>query len=197
MTTSFVLALPAQELEQLRTAAATSPQFAYLLAKLPGFQAALDHPIPNLLLELAHEARDAAYRVQDNTQYPEDWVDLINNCETIRDATKACCLAQQKAVADHTPPASTGCPACGGHRRVFSQSAGDAHWLSIPHLEFQADYTYTPANMGIPKDGGDGPSLSVCLDCGRVQNGVYPVSDEHLVDRIAQYRRMCGDATID
>jgi hypothetical protein len=100
-------------------------------------------------------------------------------------------VALQAARAQANTPSATGsraCPCCGGKRFVHAYSkACNANWFSIPHLDFSTDYTYMPSNLGIPGDG-DGPSLTVCLDCGRVQDTQYPLSDDELRRRIKRYQ---------
>jgi hypothetical protein len=95
-------------------------------------------------------------------------------------------------VAGGTPPDTptrNTCPCCGGARFVRIQSkACNLNWLDIPHLGFEAERCYMPSGTGIP-GSGDGPSLAVCLDCGRVQGGEYPLGDKELGRRIKLYKK--------
>jgi hypothetical protein len=72
MAKSHLIALPAQELAALLRAA-NAPQYAALFAQLPAFRAALQSPIDDLLLKLAHATRETIGYVASNTNYPEDW----------------------------------------------------------------------------------------------------------------------------
>lgn len=187
MAQSHLLVLPAQELAVLQSAAERSPCFAHLLKQLPGFQVA--HPLPDTLVEVAGGAREAAYAVRANTNYPEDWDDLLAQAAAQLTARGQVREAQEAALSAYVPLADNpdACPCCGGSRFARSQSTGNGHWFELPHLGFKADRTYTPSKMGIPT-GGDGPYIKVCLDCGRVINGEYPLSDDVLQARIEAYR---------
>lgn len=182
------LILPAQELAELQSAAEQSPAFAHLLKRLPGFQFALANPLPDSVAFVARGAQLAADKVQENTNYPHDWDDLITAAEQLEDACQRACEQQAAAQASDTPPdaAPDACPCCGGVRFARSQSVGNMHWFELRHLGFSADNTYTPSQMGIPTGGG--PYVKVCLDCGRVVNGVYPLPAEVLQERIRAYR---------
>jgi hypothetical protein len=72
MAKSHLIALPAQELAVLLRVA-NAPQYAALFAQLPALRAALQSPIDDLLLKLAHVTREAIGYVASNTNYPEDW----------------------------------------------------------------------------------------------------------------------------
>ncbi len=187
MAQSHLFALPAQELAVLLEAA-SKPQFAALFAQLPSFRAALDAPIDDLLLKLAHATRQAIGEVARNTNHPEDWADDRKLAGRLITQKLAQYEAQQTAKTQPVPePDSTGCACCSGKRfaRVFSKAC-NSNWFSIPHLGFKVDNTYMTSELGIPGDG-DGPSLSVCLECGRVQDECYPLSDDELRRRIANY----------
>lgn len=187
MSTSHILVLPAQELAALQAAAQT-PQFAHLLNQLPAFKVALDNPLPDALHWVADGAVAAAQKAKENTNYPEDWDDLIAAARELRSGHKKLCALQDAALAGYTPPAqgAKACPCCGGTRFASSYSKACSNWFEVPHLEFKADYTYMPCGMGVPGDG-DGPSLEVCLDCGRIQNDTYPLPDDVLQARVAEY----------
>jgi hypothetical protein len=187
MAQSHLLALPAQELAVLLDAA-SKPQFAALFARIPAFRAALDAPIDDMLLKVAHATRQAISEVARNTNHQDDWADDRKLAGRLITQKLAQFEAQRTATAQPIPETdSTACACCGGKRfaRVYSKAC-NSNWFSIPHLGFQVDYTYMPSNMGIPGDG-DGPNLSVCLDCGRVQGEQYPLSDDELRGRIAKY----------
>jgi hypothetical protein len=72
MANSHLIALPAQELSALLHAA-NSPQYAALFAQIPAFRAALDAPIDDLLLKLAHATSEAIGEVMRNTNHSENW----------------------------------------------------------------------------------------------------------------------------
>lgn len=88
------------------------------------------------------------------------------------------------------PHGNTVCPCCTGRRIVSVYSkACNYNWFDIPYLGFETK-GYMPSNMGIPGDG-DGPDIEVCLDCGRVVNGEYPLPDDVLQQRVVKYKEEC------
>lgn len=188
MAESRVLVLPAQELAVLQSAAEQSPYFAHLLKQLPGLKVALAHSLPDSLTEVAVGARDAASQVQANTHYPEDWDDLKTQAAELAHGRHALRQAQEAALAARTPLDADpkACPCCGSTRRIWAYSKG-TNWGGIPHLGFEYD-GYMPSDLGIPAAGGDGPQLEVCLVCGHILNGEFPLDDETLKARVA--RRM-------
>ena len=189
MAQSHLLALPAQELAALLNAA-NAPQHAALFALVPSFRAALRAPVVDDLIYIASSARNAIGEARANTNYPEDW-DAA--CESI-DATVQQKREQVAAQADAapapepTPHGNKTCPCCAGSRiaSVFSKAC-NSNWFAIPHLGFEVDYGYMPSNLGIP-GSGDGPEIEVCLDCGRVANGVFPLPEAELLARVAKYQ---------
>lgn len=191
MANGHLIALPAQELSALQCAV-TAPQFATLFDQLPAFRAALQAPVADDLLQLAYAAEDAFREVCGNTQYPEDWDDVRELANQLIQQKKA----QIKAQANTTPRPEAKkygnkvCTCCGGGRvaSVFAKAC-NVNFFSIPHLGFDVN-SYMPTNLGIPGQG-DGPQIDVCLDCGRVVNGKYPLTDETLKQRIAEYENEC------
>lgn len=188
MAQSHLIALPAQELSALLNAA-NAPQHAALFALVPSFRAALLAPVVDDLLYIAGEARQAISAARDNTQYPEDWDDA---CECI-DAAVAQKKAQKAAQAaapqlpEAKPYGNRTCPCCAGTRiAVVYAKACNSNFFMIPHLDFEA-HGYMPSNLGIP-GSGDGPEIEVCLDCGRVANGQFPLLEPELQKRVAEYR---------
>lgn len=187
MAQSHLLVLPAQELAVLQSAAEQSPYFAHLLKQLPGFQVALAHPLPDTLADVAGGAREAAAAARANTNYPEDWDDLIAKAQAHLAAYGQLQDAQEAALAapvplDDNPDA---CPCCGSTRyaRAYSRAC-DQNCFSIPHLGYKQDDGYFPSELGIP-GVSDGVFVDVCLDCGRVRNAQYPLSDDQLNAGIA------------
>lgn len=188
MAHSHLIALPAQELAALLNAA-NAPQHAALFALVPSFRAALTAPVIDDLLYIAGEARQAISAARDNTQYPEDWDAACERIDTVVEQKKAQKAAQAAApsLPEPKPWGNRTCPCCAGTRIAAVQSkACDLNWFDIRHLGFAAHGCYMPSDLGIP-DGGDGPMLEVCLDCGRVANGVYPLPENVLQERIAKY----------
>lgn len=188
MAQSHLIALPAQELSAL-LCAVNAPQFASLFAQTPAFRAALQAPIDDSILELAQASQDAIREVARNTQYPEDWEGARQLAHRLIQQKQAQDAAQASSPA--RPPAkkygNKVCTCCGGERiaSVYSKAC-NANFFSIPHLAFKWD-GYMPSALGIP-GSGDGPELEVCLDCGLVVNGEYPITDELLKQRIAKYQ---------
>lgn len=188
MAQSHLIALPTQELSAL-LCAVNAPQFASLFAQTPAFRAALQAPVEDSILELAQATQDAIRQVARNTQYPEDW-------DAVRDLASR--LSQQKQAQDAAQASGPTrnkakrygnkvCTCCGGERiaSVYSKAC-NSNYFSIPHMDFEV-HGYMPRVMGIP-GSGDGPELEVCLDCGRVVNEEYPITDEMLKQRIAEYQ---------
>lgn len=191
MANSHLIALPAQELSAL-LCAATAPQFAQLFAQLPSFRAALLAPVDDELRALAGAADQAISAACANTNYPEDWDDERARVERLRTQKQAQDAAQAAAPLRPVPKkyGNTTCPCCTGARiaRVYSKAC-DYNYFDIPHLGFSTE-GYMRSNMGIPGDS-DGPSIEVCLDCGRIVNGEYPLPEDVLKQRVAQYKEEC------
>lgn len=191
MALSHLIALPSQELSAL-LCAATTPQFAQLFEQMPFFRAALLAPVDNDLDALADWAKDAIGEVRANTNHPEDWTPgrrLATKLPMQLQAQEAA-QAEMPVLPAPKPQGNEQCPCCGKKRiAIVYSKACDSNWFGISHLGFEAN-GYLPSNMGIPGDG-DGPSLEVCLDCGRVVNCEYPVPDDVLQQRIAQYKGEC------
>jgi hypothetical protein len=191
MAKSHIIALPSQELSELRCAAA-APQFAQLFEQLPFFRAALLAPVDNEIDDLADVAKDAIREACANTNHPEEWAPGRRLATRMQMQ-----LSGQAAAKAATPPlpapkpyGNQQCPCCGGKRiaSVYSKAC-NGNYFRIKHLDFEAD-GYMPSNFGIPGDG-DGPSIEVCLDCGRVVNGEYPLPDDVLQQRVTQYKVEC------
>lgn len=188
MAKRHLISLPAQELSAL-LCAVQAPQFAALFERVPAFRAALQHPIDDELTSLANEATDAIREVRGNTSYPEDWdyaQDLADRLRQQMDAQRDA-QACVPSLPSPKPYGNDACTCCGGRRIVSVYAkACNSNVFSIPHLAFEV-FSYMPSKLGIP-GSGDGPELEVCLDCGRVVNGVYPLTDETLKARIAKYQ---------
>ncbi|GBG14527.1 molybdopterin oxidoreductase [Novimethylophilus kurashikiensis] len=86
-----------------------------------------------------------------------------------------------------TSAAVSPCPCCGSNREisVFAKAC-NSNFTSIPHLGIE-HFGYMPSEVGVP-GCSDGPEIHVCLDCGRIKNGKYPVSDEQLWKETAYLR---------
>lgn len=188
MAQSHLIALPAQELSALLNAA-SAPQHVALFALVPSFRAALLAPVDDDLLYLAGAARSAIRDACRNTQYPEDWdddsavIDCLVKQKQAQEAAQA--AAPQLSEAKHF--GNRTCPCCTGTRiSVVYAKACNSNLFRIPHLDFEA-HGYMPSNLGIP-GSGDGPEIEVCLDCGRVANGKFPLSEPELQKRVAKYR---------
>jgi hypothetical protein len=188
MAKSHLIALPEQELSAL-LCAATAPQFAQLFEQLPSFRAALLAPVDNELDSLAAWTKDAIGEVIGNTNHPEDWTPGRRLASRLQKQLQAQENAQSEAPQRPTPKphGNTQCPCCTGPRiaRVYSKAC-NCNWFDIKHLGFEAD-GYMPSDMGIPGDG-DGPAIEVCLDCGRIVNGEYPLPEDVLLQRVAKYK---------
>lgn len=209
MASRHLLPVPAHELSVLLSAA-ENPQFVPLFAQLPAFRLSLLNPIADELRLLASGALDAVREVRANTNYPEDWDTVEAVATRMREGHEHLRLLHDTLPAPEVTPEVTpevdpevdpldapaddgphAVCACGGHRFASVMSkACNANWFNLPHLKFETDYTYMPSGMGIPGDG-DGPNLAVCLDCGRVQGGEYPLSDNELRRRIDKYNAEC------
>lgn len=191
MTTQHLIALPSQELSTL-LCATTAPQFAQLFDQLPFFRAALQAPVDDRLIALATSVLAAIGEVRNNTNYPEDWDDDCVMAEQLLTQKRTQMTVQADAPARPAPKlhGNTVCTCCMSHRiaRVYSKAC-NCNWFSIPHLGFKAE-GYMPSNMGIPGDS-DGPSIELCLDCGRVVNGVYPLPADVLKQRVDAYIEDC------
>lgn len=191
MAKSHLIALPSQELSAL-LCAATAAQYAQLFEQLPAFRAALLAPVDDELRALAGAADSAISAACANTNYPEDWDDARERAERLRTQKRAQEAAQ--AAAPQLPAikahGNTKCPCCAGNRiaRVYSKAC-DYNYFDIPHLGFSTE-GYMRSNMGIPGDS-DGPSIEVCLDCGRIVNGEYPLPEDVLQQRVAKYKGEC------
>jgi hypothetical protein len=191
MAQSHLIALPSQELSAL-LCAATAPQFAQLFDQLPSFRAALRAPVDDELRALAGAADQAISAACANTNYPEDWDDDRARVERLRTQKQAQEAAQASAPPRPAPKkyGNTTCPCCAGARiaRVYSKAC-NSNWFDIKHLGFETE-GYMPSDMGIPGDG-DGPGIEVCLDCGRIVNGEFPLPENVLHARVAKYKEEC------
>jgi len=191
MAKSHLIALPSQELSAL-LCAATAPQYAQLFAQLPAFRAALMAPVDDALESLAGAASSAISAACANTNYPEDWDADRELIERLRTQKHAQETAQAAGPQLPAPKAygNTICPCCAGGRIVrVTSRACDYNYFDIPHLGFSTE-GYMRSNMGIPGDS-DGPSIEVCLDCGRIVNGEYPLPEDVLQQRVAKYKGEC------
>lgn len=188
MAKRHLISLPAQELSAL-LCAVNAPHLSAFFDQLPAFRAALQAPVDDSLRQLAYAAQEAIRDAVGNTQYPEDWDDtreLVTRLIQQKEAQEGA----QAGIAARPLPKAHGnktCVCCGGSRiaTVYSKAC-NGNYFGIPHLGFEVSHGYMPSNMGVP-GSGDGPELEVCLDCGRVVNGVYPLPDDTLKARIAEY----------
>lgn len=188
MASHHLLALPAQELAELQLAAAQSPHFAYLLKKLPCFNAALANPLPDLITEVCTGAQDAARAARANTSHPEDRDELLTQVAPLQVALRSVDTAQAAAlITDPAAPATrTACLCCGSTRYAHGCSRGvDQNELHIPHLDFHQEDGYLPAGLGIP-GSSEGICVKVCLDCGHALNGEFPLPEDALKARVAR-----------
>ena len=191
MAQRHLISLPSQELSAL-LCAATAPQYAQLFEQLPAFLAALRTPVDDELRQLADAAGDAIRDAAANSQRPENWdfdreiADRLLAQKKIQESAQA----EAPTRAAPKPHGNTQCPCCAGSRiaTVYSKAC-NSNWFDIKHLGFETD-GYMPSNMGIP-GYGDGPSIEVCLDCGRIVNGEYPLPEEELQRRVAKYKEEC------
>lgn len=192
MAKSHIITLPSQELSAL-LCAATAPQFAQLFDQLPAFRAALLAPVDNNLHALTSVVTHAIREVCANTNYPEDWAPAQRLAERVQQQLQAQEAAQAELPSRPAPKeyGNKQCPCCGGGRiaSVFA-SARDCNYFRISHLDFEKEGGYMPSGFGIP-GCGDGPSIEVCLDCGRVVNGEYPLPEDVLQQRVAKYKEEC------
>jgi len=188
MAQSHLIALPSQELSAL-LCAATAPQYTQLFEQLPALRAALLTPVDDELRSLASAASSAISAACANTNYPEDWDDDRACAERLMTQKRAQEAAQASAPQTLVPKAwgNTKCPCCAGGRIVrVCARARDYNYLDIPHLGLSTE-GYMPSKMGIPGDS-DGPAIEVCLDCGRIVNGEYPVQEDVLRQRVTKYK---------
>lgn len=191
MAKSHLIALPSQELSAL-LCAATAPQYTQLFELVPAFRAALLAPVDDELCALAGAADQAISAACANTNYPEDWDADRERAARLRTQKRAQEAAQAAAPKTAAPKkyGNTVCPCCAGGRiaTVYSKAC-NSNWFDIKHLGFETE-GYMPSSMGIPGDG-DGPAIEVCLDCGRIVNGEYPVPEDVLQQRVAKYKGEC------
>ena len=71
------------------------------------------------------------------------------------------------------------------HERILDVNAKCSDCCAIHYKDIEYD-GYVPSGLNLGEESGDYIEIKICLDCGKIQNGTFPISEKTVIASLNQ-----------